>query len=311
MSGWIRSLSVLGILAVVVLTVMLPLSQKTTLTDPAATLSRQQPFENVGLRDADVHRAVGLLQYVIGDYAEAVDASGQVLDGGEFSEQREILEDVEEILLTVTIPQTRDRNGMTWSKRILLRRLVGIQKSVQSHKPPVEVMRLCTELRKSLIDCFDLRCAPTQIPDLRVGRELYEQACAACHGLDGRSQTVVAQHMKPHPADFNHEDMEHSLTPYQVFNVMTFGVSDTAMPSFEALTPVERWNVSYYVLALRNGGLRERSAQSRLAPTLRMDPLDLSMISDEALLQRLAQRGVPATQRHRILAAIRCTALPN
>src|SRR5207245_8294480 len=45
-----------------------------------------------------------------------------------------------------------------------------------------------------------------------------------------------------------------ALSPYRVYNTLTFGVRGTAMASFEALSPAERWALAFYVMRLGHEG---------------------------------------------------------
>jgi high-affinity iron transporter len=40
------------------------------------------------------------------------------------------------------------------------------------------------------------------------------------------------------------------LSPFRAYNALTFGVAGTSMPSFDSLSPAERWDLAFYVLRL-------------------------------------------------------------
>lgn len=101
--------------------------------------------------------------------------------------------------------------------------------------------------------------APSRPPDVGQGRAVYAQACAACHGPDGRSQTAAAEAMEPRPADLTDAEMKEKFSAYRVYNVVRFGVPNTPMPGFTTLTDDERWAVAAYVLSLSHGGAPEQA----------------------------------------------------
>jgi mono/diheme cytochrome c family protein len=92
---------------------------------------------------------------------------------------------------------------------------------------------------------------PQLKPDLANGKRLFAQACAACHGSDGTGRTSpVAATMDPPPPDILHP--QYNWSPYEMFNRVTYGGVETAMPSFEqGLTAGERWDIVFYLFAER------------------------------------------------------------
>ena len=85
---------------------------------------------------------------------------------------------------------------------------------------------------------------------LDEGEERFDVMCAACHGLTGDGDSVVAQHMElVKPRDL-HIDRLRNEPPQYFYDVATHGYG--MMPSYaDRLTPRERWAVAYYVKALQ------------------------------------------------------------
>lgn len=96
------------------------------------------------------------------------------------------------------------------------------------------------------------------------GRERYETLCGACHGVAGDGDTVVATKMKRRPPDFT-EPRLLALSAQQIHDVARDGYG--LMPSYATkLDAEERWEVAYYVLALRrsrHAAVSELPAQMR------------------------------------------------
>ncbi len=96
------------------------------------------------------------------------------------------------------------------------------------------------------------------------------------------------------------------VAPHQLYNAVGFGVDGTAMPSFEdAFSPSERWNVSFYLMTLRND-FSPRAPSTPLPVSVR----DLATLSDEELASSRGLDGgaldfyrsaVPETQEEELL----------
>jgi len=84
---------------------------------------------------------------------------------------------------------------------------------------------------------------------LMVGRERFDIFCAACHGLVGDGESVVAARMALRPPPSLVGGRVASFSPGRIFHVATEGYG--MMPSYRAvLNQRERWAVAAYVRAL-------------------------------------------------------------
>lgn len=83
------------------------------------------------------------------------------------------------------------------------------------------------------------------------GAELYQQACAACHGLHGRGDGPTVAIMKDfagqpiHPRDLTQGRFKTGTAPEQIYLRIAAGVD--VMPSFRALPPEDIWSLVRYV----------------------------------------------------------------
>ncbi len=93
-----------------------------------------------------------------------------------------------------------------------------------------------------------------------TGRERFETLCAACHGVAGDGDSVVATKMKRKPPSCT-EPRLLALSARDIHDVARDGYG--LMPSYASkLDPEERWDVAYYVIALR----RSRRVEARALP---------------------------------------------
>ncbi|HYM70960.1 MAG TPA: c-type cytochrome [bacterium] len=124
------------------------------------------------------------------------------------------------------------------------------------------------------------------VPDAIKGKQVYEQNCAVCHGMDGHGNGPMAptlvepQHdvlalvvglfgitihrptVPSKPADFHNRDLESVITPAIMFQTVTDGRAYTAMPAFgpepsfgankqQTLTNADRWDANVYEMMFR------------------------------------------------------------
>ena len=80
-------------------------------------------------------------------------------------------------------------------------------------------------------------------PDLRAGKAVYEQHCAACHGVNGDGNGPAAVWLYPKPRNFNSGLFKIKSTPAgflptdeDLFQTVTRGMPGSSMPSFTYLT---------------------------------------------------------------------------
>ena len=102
---------------------------------------------------------------------------------------------------------------------------------------------------------FALPTTPLERPSLARAQVLYAESCATCHGASGNADTERARTLDPSPARFKDPERLGQLSPYRIYNALTFGVPGTAMASFaDALPPADRWNLAFFVFRLGHEG---------------------------------------------------------
>lgn len=67
------------------------------------------------------------------------------------------------------------------------------------------------------------------------GRQLYENHCAMCHGINGNGQGPAANQLMPQPRDFRNPRWIHAQSDDYLAQVITSGKKGSAMPPFGAL----------------------------------------------------------------------------
>ena len=100
-----------------------------------------------------------------------------------------------------------------------------------------------------------------------VGKTVYDQHCAACHGVNGDGNGPAAVWLYPKPRNFSAGQFKIKSTPGQslptdddLFNSVTRGLPGSSMPGFSYLTGSERREVVQYIkfLTARTDGGGQR-----------------------------------------------------
>jgi mono/diheme cytochrome c family protein len=91
---------------------------------------------------------------------------------------------------------------------------------------------------------------------LAVGKQIYGQQCAACHGIGGRGDGEAAYLLYPKPRDFVAaryrlvSTWDRVPTDQDLFDTISRGMPGSAMPSWEHLAAEQRWGLVYYIKSL-------------------------------------------------------------
>jgi len=185
---------------------------------------------------ADVRQVWQLVDYIAVDYVEAV-ADGAVINAGEYAEMQEFSATVRERLAALP---ARDGHAA------LLTQAEALQAAIEERAAPVAVADLANQLGGALLALYPVPVAPAQAPDLLNAAVLYRDHCGACHGVEGRGDGETGQHLDPPPIAFTDHARARVRSVYALYEVITQGVADTGMASFDMLPEAERWALAFY-----------------------------------------------------------------
>lgn len=93
------------------------------------------------------------------------------------------------------------------------------------------------------------------------GKEVYEESCAHCHGVEGRGDGSAAKNLLPQPRDFTggiykiRSTASGELpTDKDLFDIISKGMPGSSMPEWEsALSADDRWEVVSYIKTFYEG----------------------------------------------------------
>jgi mono/diheme cytochrome c family protein len=207
----------------------LVLSAARTGRSPAARLVARDP--------AAWTRVVAALQQISEEYYEALESEDQAAVGKRLGELAAFLDRT-----MALIPREDERSEEVQRQLQGIRaRLLGVDYRIGPD---------CKGAVERILAFAPLARTPRLKPDLANGRRVFAAACAACHGSDGSGQQPGSNGLEPPPPNILHP--HYNWTPYEMFNRVTYGGVETAMPSFEeGLTPEERWDVVFHLFAER------------------------------------------------------------
>jgi len=178
-----------------------------------------------------------ILDYVAVDYP-GVFHNGKIENKQEYAEQKEFASRL--VMLTSKLPESTQRTA-------LIKMAKGIQRAIQRQATGAQVAKLCGEMTTQLINYYNISVAPRTAPVLEGVSGLYQENCAACHGVEGYGDGPNAMNIEPHPANFHDQIRQQHRNVYSLYNTITLGVDGTAMRSFSELSSQQRWQLAFYV----------------------------------------------------------------
>ncbi|MGB4860559.1 MAG: cytochrome c/FTR1 family iron permease [Dokdonella sp.] len=192
---------------------------------------------------SEARQAWQLLDYIAVDYAGAVQ-NGKVIEPGEYAEMREFAATVRAKL--AALPAQPQQPAMVASAGRLNQQIAERDRSDA-------VARTAHALANELLTAYRIETTPGTPPDVMAVAPLYAQQCAACHGPHGHGDGPAAASLTPKPIAFTDAQRAAQRSPLALYQVISQGLSGTAMTSFAHLAETERWALAFYVGGLAYG----------------------------------------------------------
>lgn len=221
---------------------------------------------------AQLRQIAQLAEYVGVDYASAVD-NGQVINDDEYQEMLEF----SQLIVEKTSTDTNVMHSLN-EKASALQRAISTKENVNI------VRQFASELRISLLAMMPELPIPKRLLSKEATFSLFENNCTSCHGISGQGNGVLASGLEPAPTDFTDKNRAENRSLLGLFDAISNGLDDTAMPAFTQLKEQQKWSLAFYV-----GGLAFQSSSEFIKPSksislqnwINYSPLKLSTETDE------------------------------
>jgi high-affinity iron transporter len=194
----------------------------------------------------EAKRVLALIDYIGGDYRNAVQG-GNVVNPDEYQEMTEFSTRALELFNQLKTTEGSDKAGIEND-------LNALAAHIENKTGNDAVPHLARQIKERLIKTYNIATYPEALPNYNGAKLIYIQNCSQCHGESGKGDGPGREPMNPKtpaPANFTDAEFMAGLSPFKVYNTTTFGIDNTAMASFAALPDEQRWQVAFYVFALR------------------------------------------------------------
>ncbi|HXV80335.1 MAG TPA: cytochrome c/FTR1 family iron permease [Candidatus Binatia bacterium] len=251
----------------------------------------------------EANRVLALIDYIGGDYRNAVQG-GKVINADEYQEMTEFSTRALELFDQLKTSEGGDKAGIE-------KELRALAEHIKNKSGEDKVPDLAQQIKDRLIKTYSIVTYPKALPNYDVAKTIYLENCAQCHGETGKGDGPGRESMNPKtppPANFTDAEFMAGLSPFKVYNTTTFGIDNTAMASFAALPDEQRWQVAFYVLALRfaaeTAAAGEEWLKGKSLPANLVSLATLATASDEELSEKI-KKSFPDAPSTEILAYLR------
>lgn len=200
-----------------------------------------------GQTDDNVRRLISLVDYIGGDYAEAV-RNGEIVNENEFLEMQNFADSALTELekLQSILPPSEKAN---------IRSDLDVLKfNIQQKVDVLEIRALTNAIKDRVIDSLAFETSPKHRPSLESAQVNYDQSCSSCHGPQGEGDGPASTGMEPPPRNFHDEEVMAVSSPFKFYNTLVLGVEGTSMISYRhTLSDSELWSLAFYVTGLQYG----------------------------------------------------------
>tara|TARA_R110000744_G_scaffold20279_4_gene53283 strand:+ start:620 stop:2581 length:1962 start_codon:yes stop_codon:yes gene_type:complete len=189
---------------------------------------------------AQLRQLAQLAEYIAVDYVAAVE-NGEVVNEDEY---QEMLEFSSIIVSKVSSQFGAERETTILSKSLALEQAIKAKSSI-SH-----IRQLSGSIRGQILAILPESLLPARLLSEKSTQALFQENCSSCHGVMGKGDGVLAQGLSPEPTNFTDKERAMNRSLLGLFDAISNGLDDTAMPAFTQLKEHQRWSLAFYVGSL-------------------------------------------------------------
>ncbi|XQW85837.1 FTR1 family protein [Thalassotalea piscium] len=189
---------------------------------------------------AQLRQLAQLAEYIGVDYAAAVE-KGQVVNQDEYHEMLEF----SAIIVEKTTAAFKDK-----SDSLLYQHSIALADAIKNKAAVNEIRQISAKMRGQILLLLPQSLLPRQLLSKKETQALFQQNCASCHGLSGKGDGVLAKSLSPTPTNFTDKERAMNRSLLGLFDAISNGLDDTAMPAFNQFKEQQRWSLAFYVGSL-------------------------------------------------------------
>tara|TARA_R100001377_G_scaffold13980_2_gene7061 strand:+ start:1826 stop:3871 length:2046 start_codon:yes stop_codon:yes gene_type:complete len=189
-----------------------------------------------------------LVEYIGVDYITAVQ-NGQVINEDEYQEMLEF---------SAAIVKKTSMQFGSEAKSPIYEQSIALEQAIKNKSSVSQVRQLSADIRGQLLAVLPELLLPTRLLSKQSTQTLYQENCSNCHGVLGKGDGELAQNLSPEPTNFSDKDRAMNRSILGLFDAISNGLDDTAMPAFTQLKEQQRWSLAFYI-----GGLAFKTANNR------------------------------------------------
>jgi len=224
-----------------------------------------------------------LAEYVGVDYAAAIN-KGEIVNADEYQEMLEF-----SALIVSKTSNLEENSHDQLSNGQLLVQAQRLQQAVKQKSPLKHVRALAATLHADLLSLIPNTVLPKNLLSLKDTQVLFQENCASCHGVSGQGDGSLAKELNPEPTNFTDKERAINRSLLGLFDAITNGLDDTAMPAFTQFKEQQRWSLAFYVgsLAFKNSNNSKLDNLPNITDWVRYSPNQIQQTSKQLTPQQV------------------------
>lgn len=224
--------------------------------------------------DPNVQWAIHFISYIGSDYSGAV-KENKIINKAEYLE-------------LVDLSNECIKLNKKWKKdsKVIQELLNKLKEKIEKKVSPKEILKLTSKIQNKIIQLHKVITIPNVIPDLYLGKRLFNEKCITCHGTTGNGKGKLAKGLNPAPTNFLDRKALIHKAPYHYTNSITLGVPATAMKGYK-YSQKELWSLAHYIRSLTYGGVKSYKKNELAKVDNLVNITHLSAYSDQDLNELL------------------------